>query len=921
MCAQHILIAIAEMAAAPSLVSVMLIALTVLMERSAAGDAYSRYDNVSSDLVMIGAVLPIHKSLNGICGSINSLGIIYSEVIAYVVKTINNRTNFVPGVKFGFRIHDSCSSINTALDETLDLLTLKTSKQELGISAMIGGSSSAITIPIAQLLGLFRIPLISFSATNPILSDKTQFKYFLRTVPSDLYQSMALNDIVSYFNWTYVAAIQSGDIYGRDGVKTFIEIYKNDTVGRCIAGAPIEIPYPGATVEDYDKAVEELMQPYMINATVVVAFAQAETLNGLLDAIERRKAKDPTFTKNFVWVGTDAWSDVLNTQRLRTARNLVGFVVEEINNDYFKAYFTSLHISNHTDNPWFGEYWEYYFNCSLNGTNTSRQCDTAHQSLATDYNGDILYLAHAIDAVYTIAYGVQALQRRVCNGKPGLCNAAYSKGRLNISTLDGVLLFQHLLNVNFSRDTNGSVLFNQNGDINPAVYTVENLQESKVNNIGKWASNQLPALNLLTPVVWNQINGRIQSICSAPCNSGEYTVPVAGQSSCCWTCSPCTGTNPYSNGKSCQHCVVGTKANRNKDGCTPIEINYDYFSNLSTNPSSVIAITIASLGIVTTTIVGCVMLLNANHRVVMASSRELLALLFVGLFLCYFMPFVFIAAPSPVFCAIRRFGIGFSFSACFIPILVRVIRIHRIFNRQVSTTTPKFTSPLSQVIFALILLFIQVIILTLWLGLERPNVKVIYSAQSGEVRCSENPYMGLSITLGYNAVVLLLTFFFAFRTRKVPESFNESKFISITASTLVVIWTAFILIYFGTASLGYAFMTGSQVICIVFSATAVLGCFLIPKVYTIVSNKWKEYHVSSADVTPQPADCVPGTCSYNSQRGKITIGLPAEDGAPGTSSCYAQRGNADTGLLPSSFMANKNTAVPEMLKQLRVPCP
>ena len=45
MCAQHILIAMlhAEMAAAPSLVRVMLIALTVLMEeRNAAGDVYRR---------------------------------------------------------------------------------------------------------------------------------------------------------------------------------------------------------------------------------------------------------------------------------------------------------------------------------------------------------------------------------------------------------------------------------------------------------------------------------------------------------------------------------------------------------------------------------------------------------------------------------------------------------------------------------------------------------------------------------------------------------------------------------------------------------------------------------------------------------------------------------------------------------------
>eukprot|EP00731_Ephydatia_muelleri_P031249 Em0022g763a len=661
------------MAAAASLaVRVTLIALTVLIEGRRAAD--TRYVDVSSDVVMIGAVLPIHTSLNGACGSINSLGIIYSEAIAYVVETINNRSDFVPGVKFGFEIHDSCSVVNFALDETLDLLTLRTPQKGFGISTMIGEFSSAVTIPIAQLLGLFRLPFVSFSATDSALSDKTQFKYFLRTAPSDTYEAMALTDIVSYFNWTYVAAIQSGDVYGRDGMSAFLEKYKNETLGRCIAdNNVIEIPYPGATTQDYDKAVDKLMQPYVINATVVVAFAQVETLYGLLDAIERRRETDPTFTKEFIW----------------------------------------------------------------------------------------------------------NMQRRVCNGSAGLCSAALAKGRFNAVTLDGDLLIQHLLNVTFERDTEGMVSFDRNGDV-PAEYKVENLQRSVVTPVGEWVYGQLPALTLSTPVVWNQINESIRSFCSAPCNSGEYPIPVAA--------------------------AVGRAVPAQE--LTP------------------------TLGLVLSTILGCIMLINVNHKVVKASSRELMALLFVGLFLCYSMPFVFIAAPSPAFCAIRRFGIGFSYSACFIPILVRVIRIHRIFNRQVSTITPMFTSPFSQVIVALVLLFVQVIISTLWLALERPNVEFIYSPQSGEIKCSENPYIGLSITLGYNAVILILTVYFAFRTRKVPAGFNETKFVSITASTLVVIWTAFILTYFGTASLGSVFQTGSQV-------------------YIMVSNKWKDYHMSSADAASQ----------------------------------------------------------------------
>ena len=857
------------------LVAVVLVINAVLIETADRGDkAYTRNKELPSDTVVIGAVLPVHTSLKGACGPINALGVVYSEAIAYVIEKINKKKDFIPGVTLAFDIRDSCSSINDALEETLDLLTLRIQQKGYGVSAMIGEFSSAVTIPIAQLLKLFQLPLISFSATDPSLSDKSQFNNFFRTVPSDYYEAKALTHILDRFNWTYVAAVYSGDVYGRAGMAMFIKDYKNDSAGRCIAGIdPIEIPYPGATTEDYDAAVKKLVMPYLINASVVVAFAQLETVNGLLDAVERRRALDPTFTKEFVWVGSDMWTDALNTKRLNSARNIIGLVSKEINNYDFNAYFTSLHISNHTDNPWFGEYWEYYFNCSLNGTNTSHaRCDTSNQHLATGYRDDILYLARTLDAAYTVVYAIRDLQKNVCNGSDGLCSAALSTSRFGSITLDGNLLSQFLLKVNFtrSRDAGGSVTFDQNGDI-PAEYTVENLQGSVVKPVGNWVYGKSPALNISQPIIWNRVTGSIISFCSAPCDSGEYSVSIPGQSSCCWTCSSCKGDNPYSDGKTCKYCEAGNRTNDNKNGCTPISVNYNYLST----PWAMISMAIATIGIVTATILGSILLVNINHKVVVASSRELTTILFIGVYLCYSMPFVFIATPSPALCAIKRFGVGFSFSACFVPILVRVNRIHTIFNSEVPTKTRKFTYPLGQVILALLLLSIQVIIIAIWLALEPPGVQYVYSLQSGEVNCSDNPYAGLSVSLGYNAIILAFTMYFAFRTRKVPHSFNETKLIGLTACILIVIWIAFIPIYFGTAALGSVFQTSSQVLAIVLSATAVLGCFLVPKVYIVVSNKWKEYHVSSEVASRPSVPALVPLSDSQSQRARKDSALPS----------------------------------------------
>ena len=42
----------------------------------------------------------------------------------------------------------------------------------------------------------FNLPQISYASTSPALTDRRRYKSFFRTVPSDIYQAMALVDIM-----------------------------------------------------------------------------------------------------------------------------------------------------------------------------------------------------------------------------------------------------------------------------------------------------------------------------------------------------------------------------------------------------------------------------------------------------------------------------------------------------------------------------------------------------------------------------------------------------------------------------------------------------------------------------------------------------------------------------------------------------
>lgn len=88
----------------------------------------------------------------------------------------------------------------------------KEKKEKKKIFAVIGPAGSSVTINVQNLLQLFDIPQIGYSATSRDLSDKKMYKTFLRVVPSDYLQVRAMLDLVIRMNWTYIFAIYTDGI-------------------------------------------------------------------------------------------------------------------------------------------------------------------------------------------------------------------------------------------------------------------------------------------------------------------------------------------------------------------------------------------------------------------------------------------------------------------------------------------------------------------------------------------------------------------------------------------------------------------------------------------------------------------------------------------------------------------------------------
>lgn len=207
-------------------------------ERSVVSTSASRLVARMDGDVIIGALFSVHhqpsaeRVADRKCGEVREqYGIQRVEAMFYTLDRINSDPHLLPNITLGCEIRDSCWHSSVALEQSIEfirdsLISIRDEKDgsrwciegvpssqppptKKPIAGVIGPGSSSVAIQVQNLLQLFNIPQIAYSATSIDLSDKTLFKYFLRVVPSDTLQARALLDIIKSHNWTYVSAVHT----------------------------------------------------------------------------------------------------------------------------------------------------------------------------------------------------------------------------------------------------------------------------------------------------------------------------------------------------------------------------------------------------------------------------------------------------------------------------------------------------------------------------------------------------------------------------------------------------------------------------------------------------------------------------------------------------------------------------------------
>ncbi|XP_025031847.1 vomeronasal type-2 receptor 26-like [Python bivittatus] len=662
--------------------------------------------------------------------------------------------------------------------------------------------------------------------------------------PDESHQHKGLLQLLLYFRWVWIGLLAVNDDKGEKFVQDVLPMFSQH--GICFDFIQ-EFPNVAFYI-DYNEVIGEGVQIYQVlmnsTANVIMLYGGIQSIAFLRMFLQLSVVEDvPKKTK--IWLIT-AQSDYTSTSfhkfwDIHFLQGALSFAVHTKEIQGFQEFLENLNSTSNQHDRFRKDFWEQAFSCFFTNSEmekSERKC-TGQERLETlptsvfetrmsgqSYN---IY-----NAAYAVAHALQSLY--------------LSKSRQRTTVKEGSQqnqelwqLHSFLRSVSFNNSVGEKISFDKNGEfiggfdiINWITFPNQSFLRVKVGAIDPTIPPDMffniSVDSITWPVGFNQASPF--SLCNDPCEAGYSKAKKEGKPFCCYDCLLCPEgkISKEKDVNDCSLCPDDHYPNPDRNKCIPKQITF-----LSCEELIGISLTALSLSFsLMTTLVVTIFIKHKDTPIVKANNRNLTYALLVSLLLSFLCVFLFIGRPNKAVCLLRQPAFGLIFSVAVSCVLAKTFVVVLAFM----ATKPgsRMRKWVGRRIVSFILFscsLIQASFCAAWLIMSPPypDFDVHFMTEEVIMECSEGSVSMFYCVLGFMGFLAVVSFSAAFLARKLPDSFNEAKFITFSMLVFCSVWLCFVPTYLSTRG---KYMVAVEVFSMISSSAGLLVCIFFPKCFIIL---------------------------------------------------------------------------------------
>ncbi|XP_015274488.1 PREDICTED: vomeronasal type-2 receptor 26-like [Gekko japonicus] len=772
--------------------------------------------------------------------------------LAFAVEEINENPTLLPNVTLGFHIYDSFYNAKMTYKATLDLLStqhrLVTNYQcdvQNNLIAIIGGLDSWISLCMATITNTYKIPQLTYGSLVSGLSDKTLFSSMYQMVPNESNQYIGIAYLLQHFKWTWVGIFTMDYANAERFLQDLVPVLFQRGVCYSFIEKMPKWTYTERMIELLSNNLATFSRHMNSNVNVFVVHGQAPSMYYLSCFLHMAGLQSPI---GKLWIWTTHWEFESSTNQrdwdIQPFQGAISLTVHSNEPLGFQIFLQKINPSWAKEDGFIHDFWEQAFNCLLKpssmgeGENIMEPC-TGKEKLE-DLPGlffEMAMIGHSYsvyNAVHAIAHALQTM----CETQSKY-RAFVPERQLQPWNLQPWQLHSFLRSTVFNSSAGDTIHFDENGEIisgfDVAMWVIfpnKSLVKVKVGQVDPQALSGKELTIQDERIHGNTWFSQPTSVCNDNCYPGYSKQQKEGQPFCCYDCTQCP-EGMISTKKDmdyCRSCPPDHYSNAQHNQCIPKVISYLSYEEPLGMSFSLTAISFAA----STALVLGTFIKHKDTPIVKANNQSLTYILLISLLLCFLCSLFFIGKPGRVTCLARQMVFGITFSVALSAVLAKTITVVIAFMATTQgSRMRKWVSKKLAISIILFCCFIQGCICTFWLNTAPPFPDVNMYSVTEEIvlECNEGSKIMFYCVLGYMGFLGIVCFTVAFLARKLPDSFNEAKFITFSMLVFCSVWLSFVPTYL---SIKGKYMVAVEIFSILASSAGMLGFLFLPKCYLIV---------------------------------------------------------------------------------------